>query len=477
MAEEIAIIGAGPGGYAAAVRAAQLGACVTLVEREALGGTCLNWGCIPSKVMRTAAEMIEGLDRANGFGLRVGPDGPMDMQILRERMERVMENQREGVRKLLKRHRVRYLEGEARLERPHRVVVERNEGGVVKVPYGKLILALGSRPSEIPSVPFDGHRVLSSNHAFGLTQVPRSMVIVGGGVIGCEFAFMFRAFGAQVTVVEAMSRILPLDSLDPDISKVLQREMRKRQIRCVVDRVVGKVEARGGLMRLFLEPSPWAREKTGEMEAPHELESERILVCTGRGPAASWVGLDQLGVGTDESGWIQADERMETTAAGIFAVGDALGPSRPMLAHVATTEASVAAENAMGGKRSMSYGTVPGAIFTLPEVAHVGLTEPQAEQRGYAVHREKVLFRNLGKAQAIGEIAGEAKVVWDGDSGKVLGVHLVGPHATDLIAEGALALQMGCTVKDLAETIHAHPTLAEIMLEVSLKAAGRPLHG
>jgi dihydrolipoamide dehydrogenase len=479
VAEDLAIIGAGPGGYAAAVRAAQLGAHVTLVEREAVGGTCLNWGCIPSKVMRSAAEMREQLQRAAGFGIGVkaGPEVPVDMQTLKERMERVMEDQREGIRRLLQRHRVRYLEGEARVKHPHGIEVNLKEGGVVDVPYSKLIFALGSRPLEISSLPFDGRRVLSSNDVFGLTRIPGSMVVVGGGVIGCEFAFMFRAFGAQVTVVETMSRILPLESVDKEVSKTLQREMKKRQIGFWVNHVVARVEERGDSMGVILEPSPWSRGNGRGKAAPQELEADRVLVCAGRVPAASKAGLDQVGVKTDEAGWIQANERMETTVADVYAVGDALGPSRPMLAHVATREGSVAAENALGGQRFMSYDAVPGAIFTFPEVGHVGLTETQAEQQGYAVHTERMLFRNLGKAQAIGEIAGEAKVVWDGDTGKVLGVHLVGPHATDLIAEATLALQTGCTIVDLAETVHAHPTLAEIMPEVSLKAVGRPLHG
>jgi len=357
------------------------------------------------------------------------------------------------------------------------ILLNQKEGGTLEISWDKLILALGSRPLEIPALPFDGQGVISSNDVFSLTHVPSSMVIVGGGAIGCEFAFMFRAFGADVTVVEATSRILPLDSVDEEISKTVQREMKKRKIRFLVNRMVERAEAQKGTIQLTLKPSPGAPDTTKEDSGPRQLETDMVLVCVGRESAAAHSGLDRLRVKTDERGWILANERMETSVPGVYAVGDALGPSRPMLAHVATTEGSVAAENALGKGCSMNYEAVPGAIFTLPEVAHVGLTETQAGQQGYQVRADKALYRNLGKAQAMGEIAGEAKVVWDGDTGRILGVHLVGPHAADLIAEGTLALRTGCTVSDLAETIHAHPTLAEIMLEVSLRAAGRPLHG
>jgi len=427
--------------------------------------------------MRTAAELLERIRGAGELGLSVSPGSHVNMQVLKNRTEGVVRNQREGIVKLLKQHRVRYIQGEAHVDRPHLILLNQKEGGTLEISWDKLILALGSRPLEIPALPFDGQGVISSNDVFSLTHVPSSMVIVGGGAIGCEFAFMFRAFGADVTVVEATSRILPLDSVDEEISKTVQREMKKRKIRFLVNRMVERAEAQKGTIQLTLKPSPGAPDTTKEDSGPRQLETDMVLVCVGRESAAAHSGLDRLRVKTDERGWILANERMETSVPGVYAVGDALGPSRPMLAHVATTEGSVAAENALGKGCSMNYEAVPGAIFTLPEVAHVGLTETQAGQQGYQVRADKALYRNLGKAQAMGEIAGEAKVVWDGDSGRILGVHLVGPHAADLIAEGTLALRTGCTVSDLAETIHAHPTLAEIMLEVSLRAAGRPLHG
>ena len=302
-------------------------------------------------------------------------------------------------------------------------------------------------------------------------------MIVGGGVIGSEFAFIFASFGSKVTVVEAMSRILPLPSVDKDCSKVIQREMKKRKIEFKINSTVKKVEEDGEKVRVTIGPSPFGRQQKKSGSKPFTIETNRLLVCIGRKPNTSNIGLKQLGVKMDEKGWIVANERMETGVSDVYAIGDVLGPSRAMLAHVASTEGLTAAENAMGGSRVMNYRVVPGAIFTMPEVANVGLTEAQAKEQGYNARSDSVLFRNIGKPHVIGEIAGQIKMVSDAKNGRILGIHIVGPHATDLIAEGTLAVKLGATVQELSETIHAHPTLSEVMLEVSFKALDRPLHG
>jgi dihydrolipoamide dehydrogenase len=378
---------------------------------------------------------------------------------------------------LFRRHKIRYLQGRGALSGPHLATVRLTAGETVEVESDKTILALGSRPFEIPQFPFDGDRILSSNHALELREVPVSVLIVGGGVIGCEFAFILSFLGAEVTVVEAMSRLLPLPSVDLDCSVTLQREMKKRKIAFVLDRTVQQVDQDGENLRATLGPSPFLNESADEQGPPETLHAQKMLVCIGRKANTGGIGLEQVEVKMDDRGWIDADASMQTSVPGIYAVGDVLGPEKIMLAHTASFEGEVAVENALGGNRRMSYEVVPGAIFTSPEVACVGLTEQQAKDQGRKVRGDTVLFRNLAKAQVLGEIGGQAKLVSDEDSGKLLGVHMVGPHATDLIAEGALALQMGCTVKDLAETIHAHPTLAEVMLETSMKAIGRPVHG
>jgi dihydrolipoamide dehydrogenase len=475
MAHKITVIGAGPGGYVAAIRAAQLGAEVTVIEQGAAGGTCLNWGCIPSKVMKTTAEILEKFRRAHEFGIELHGTVSPDMKALMVRKERVIKDQIEGVLKLLKHHKITYLAGSGTIEGPNRVAATMADGKTMGVPWDRLILALGSEQANIPAFPFDGQRIISTNDALCLEEVPESILILGGGVIGGEFAFILTALGARVTVVEALSRMLPLPWVDEESSKVLEREMKKRRITLMLNSTISGVDM--GDKKCRVEVGPYGNEQGPEYEAKTiVLEVEKVLICIGRKPAAAGIGLEQLGIKRDESGWIVADERMETSASGVYAIGDILGPSKIMLAHVASREGIIAAENAMGKHKAMNYEVVPGAAFTMPEVADVGLTGAQAKERGYHIRSDSVLFRNLGKPHVIGEIAGHAKIVSDGDSGRVLGVHIVGPHASDLIAEAALGMKLGCTVRDIAETIHAHPTLAEVLCEASLKGLNRSLH-
>lgn len=477
MTLRLSVLGGGPGGYAAAVRAAQLGAAVTLVEADQLGGTCLNWGCIPSKLLRTAADRLLSVNQASTFGVRIPGPARFDLADANQRKEKVIQAQRNGIAALMKHHGIRCLFGRGRIEGPGRLAVALPDGTEEGVGWDRLILATGSRPAGIGAFPFDGKRILSSNEALYLDAIPESMVIVGGGVIGCEFAQIFSALGARVAVVEALDRLLPLPSVDADCSKVLLREMKKQKIACHLNRTVETVKPANGALTVSLGPSPRAADLSERDRMPVVMETEAVLVCIGRTPNTGDLGLDTLGVETDAQGWIRADARMATHVDGVFAIGDVLGPERVMLAHVATAEGLAAAENLMGGDRQVAYDAVPGAIFTSPEVATVGLTETQAADRGIDARADTVLFRSLGKAQVLGELAGQAKIVSARDDGRVLGVHLIGPHATDLIAEGVLAVETGVTADRLASTIHAHPTLAEIMGETALKAVGRALHG
>jgi len=477
MAKKIAIIGGGPGGYVAALRSAQLGAEVTLIEEDNVGGTCLNRGCIPSKVMKRTAEILNDFNRAQEFGISVKGIIRPDMKALMARKETVISNQKTGILKLLDHNKVRFMKGHAHLKGPNLAEVKLEDGKTTEIPWDRLILAVGSSPLNIPSFPFDGKRAISSNEALNLQEIPESMLIVGGGVIGCEFGFIFSSLGSRVTIVEAMDRLLPIPSVDKDCSKVIQREMKKRKIDFMLNRTVERVEKDGRKTCVTIGPSPF-EEKLNEKELPSlSLETDKVLVSIGREPNTAHIGMEALGIKMDERGWILVDERMQTNIEGIYAVGDVLGPSKIMLAHVASKEGLIAAENAMDGRMEMDYDVVPGAIFTMPEVACVGLTETGAKERGYDIRADRVLFRNLGKAHVIGEIAGEAKIVSESGDGRILGVHMVGPHVTDLIAEATLAVNTGCTVKQLAETLHAHPTLSEVMFEVSLKALDRSLHG
>lgn len=478
MATRVTVLGAGPGGYVAAVRAAQLGAAVTVVEAAQVGGTCLNRGCIPSKIMKTSAELLEQFHRADAFGIVTGGTAALEMQKLMARKRSVLDTQIRGIENLLQHHGATLVRGRAAIDGPGRVSAVDVDGQATHWTWDRLIIATGSRPFPVPAFPFDGRRILSSDHILDITSVPESILIVGGGVIGCEFAGILSAMGSRVIVVEALDRLLPLPSVDAGCSKVLEREMKKRKIKCYVNRVVEAIDAGdGGAIRVTIGPSPFAGELKERDRVPVTETVSQALVCIGRSPNTEEMGLERIGLDTDAKGWIAVDEGMQTRVPGVYAIGDVLGPERVMLAHVASTEAMVAAENALGGERVMDYAAVPGAIFTMPEVACVGFTEAQAAEQGIDARSDTVLFRAIGKAQVIGELAGQATLVSDRADGRVLGVHMIGPHVTDLIGEGGLAVANHLHVADIAATIHAHPTLAEIMLEAGLKASGKALHG
>jgi len=477
MQTRITILGAGPGGYVAGVRAAQLGAAVTVVEKEQVGGTCLNWGCIPSKVMKTTADLLEKIRRADSFGIRIEGGAEPDMAKLMARKQKVVAAQIKGIEGLLARHGVSLIRGNARVDGPGKISVTDEGSREHSWSWERLIIATGSRPFSVPAFPFDGQRILSSNHILESETVPDSIVIVGGGVIGCEFACILSALGARVIIVEALDRLLPLPSVDAGCSKVLEREMKKRRIKFYVNRVVESIAQTGDGLTVSIGPSPFASHLKDRDRVPVTETVTQALVCIGRSPNTTDIGLDTIGLETDPRGWIPVNDRMQTGISGVYAIGDVLGPEKVMLAHAASAEAMVAAENAMGADRAMDYSAVPGAIFTMPEVACVGLTEDRAKEQGIDARTDTVLFRTIGKAQVTGDLAGQAAIVSDAGSGRVLGVHIIGPHATDLLGEGALAVTAGLGVEDIANTIHAHPTLTEIMLEAALKATGRALHG
>ena len=469
---QIAILGAGTGGYVAAIRAAQSGAAVTLVEQGPIGGTCLNWGCIPSKIFKQSADTLAAIRTAGEFAVTADPAARCDMAALVARKERIIAIQAGGIRNLLQKHGVRVVAGSGRISAMHRLSVTATTGEGRKIAWDRLIVATGSRPAPIAAFPFDSHRILSSDDIFSLQSIPESLAIVGGGVIGCELACIFAGLGSRVTLIEAMDRILPLPSVDEECSKLLLREMKKRKIRVLTGATVLAAKLSGERLELRVGAAG-----AGSSARPQQEFCDKLLVCIGREPNSAGIGLERIGVDCDARGWIVADSQLRTSNPAVYAIGDILGPARIMLAHVAATEGEIAAANCLGDSREMAYDHVPGAIFTMPEIATVGLTETEAAARGYQFRADTVHFRTLGKAHVIGEIAGFAKIVADQRSGRILGVQIAGPHATDLIAEAVLALRSGTTVAQLAETIHAHPTLAEIMVETVFKAVDRPLHG
>jgi len=471
LATKVTIIGAGPAGYQAAIRAAQLGGRVTLVERAAVGGTCLHRGCIPTKALKATAEALARAKDLEQYGIRGGGDCAVDMTAVLERQARIVDTLTQGIEKLLQAHGVQVLQGHGRLEGPGRVSLA-GEGGTQVIESDAVILASGSRPGDLPGLAADGELVLNSDHALALSQVPESLAVVGGGVVGCEFAMIMAGLGCRVTVIEALERLLPLPNIDPDLSKVLAREMKKRRIAVHTAKVVTKLERTGDGARLTLGPSPLV---PGAKSKEAVVEAARVLVSVGRRLADDELGLERAGVARGEDGAVAVDSFLRTNLPGVWAVGDLLGPRRPMLAHVAGAEGVAAAAGALGLAETVSYQVVPSAIFTSPEVAAVGLGQAQAAELGYQARANVFQMRTLGRAQAGGEIAGFCKLVSDQD-GRLLGAQIIGARATDLVAECALALKLGATVADLAGTMHAHPTLAEAVHEAAEDALGLGLH-
>jgi dihydrolipoamide dehydrogenase len=477
MSTKIIVIGGGPGGYVAALRAAALGGDVTLIEKENLGGTCLNWGCIPSKIMKNSADIFLKFLKADKFGIKVQGSVSPDMPALMEKKDKILASQRKGIAALLQKKSVSIEMGKAVITSINTVEVIFDDGNKRELNYDKLILATGTIPLNVADFPFDHYHILSSNDLLQLDNIPESIVIVGGGVIGCEFAFIFSALGSKVTIVEAMSRLLPLPSVDEECSKLLLREMKKKKIAVFCDTIVNSSDIKDDQVFIHLEPSPFTDNPKPKKLKTNVIEAQKMAVCIGRSALLSDLGLENISLKTTPQGWIDTDARMETSVKGVYAIGDILGPQKVMLAHVASHEGIIAAQNAMGEESAMKYDVIPGAIFTMPEIGTVGLSETEAQKKGYEVEAFSVNFRTLGKAHAIDELAGTAKMIIEKKSNKILGVHLIGAHATDLIAEASLAIQKGLTAKDVAHTIHAHPTLAEIMGELSLKACGTPIHG
>ena len=471
MSLRLTVIGGGPGGYTAAFAAARAGMSVTLVESDRLGGTCLNNGCIPTKTLKASADALEVALRLSQFGIAGLGTPSADPAAVLARKEKVCATLRGGLEKACAALGVTLVRGRGRVISAG-LVEAATEEGPVRIEGDRVIIATGSSALELPGLPVDHRHVLTSDDALALDRVPASLVIVGGGVIGCELAFIYQAFGAKVTVVEGQNRLLPLPSVDADMAVLIQREMKKRRIACELGRTLKDVRVEGGTVKAVLGPSPFISEPTPAQAKETPIEAEAVLVTVGRAPNTSGLGLAEAGIAVDGRGWIQADGHMATSLPGVYAVGDVLGPSKIMLAHVAAVEGLCAVRNCLGQDERMDYTVVPSGIFTSPEVGCVGLTEAQATAAGHEVRVATFQMRELGKAQAMNELPGMFKLVADAATGKVLGAHIAGAHATDLIAEAALALRMGASVQDIAGTIHAHPTLAEGLYEAALSLAG-----
>lgn len=456
----IAVVGGGPGGYVAALRARQLGANVTLIEKDKIGGVCLNWGCIPTKTLLRSAEVFETVKEAQRFGVKAG-NVELDWPAVLARKEQITAQLVGGIEVLLRKAGVEVIKGEARFTEPWTLAIHAADGATTLRP-DRIIVAAGSRPISLPIPGLDLPQVIGSDQALDLPALPQRMLIIGGGAIGVEFASLFHTCGVAITLVELLPRLVP--NADHDIGEGLEWALREKGVHIHTNSKVSKIV-----------PAE-ANTVTCHVEGPDgvtEIIVDTVLQAVGRRPNVENLGLEAAGIRHSPKG-IAVNNRMETNVPGIYAIGDVVGGI--MLAHVASKEGVVAAENAAGGDSFMNYKAVPACIFSLPEAATVGMSEEQAREAGRAVRVGKFALVNNGKALASGDATGFIKLVADEQLDELLGVHIVGPHASDLILEGTLALNLEATLEEIDATIHAHPTLGEAIAEAALAAHGLAIH-
>lgn len=463
----IAILGAGPGGYVAAIRAAQLGARVTVIEQQMLGGVCLNWGCIPSKALLSVIELGERLKQAAAMGLVLGESPRYDLVRMVARKNTVVSGLVKGIATLFKAWNIEVIQGRGELIDNRTVAVTRSTGVVAEVKADAVVIATGSSWPQLPQFPIDGKRIITSKEALDLQIVPTRMVILGAGVEGCECATLFSGLGTAVTVVELQPRVLPLE--DEEVSSLMERELKKRSVDVKTGITIQTLEHRTDGLALTLTDGT-------------RVDADTLLVSIGRSFQSKNIGLDRVGVALGPRGEVLVNERMETNVPGIYAIGDVVG--KAMLAHVASAQGKVAVENILGHEATINDEVIPAGIFTVPEVGRVGLTEQQARKRArergdnpdQALKVGRFRYAALGKAHATGETAGFIKIIVDVTTDKILGAHLVGAHAADLVHEVALAMQVGATAGQVARMIHVHPTLAEGILEACEDVEGLAIH-
>jgi dihydrolipoamide dehydrogenase len=467
MSKHIAILGAGPGGYVAAIRAAQLGARVTVVENQALGGVCLNCGCIPSKALLSVVELGDKAKKAKDLGLQLGGPITYDAAVMVARKNKVVSNLVKGIATLFKTWNIEHMEGTGELLDARTVRITRKDGTDSQIAADGLIIATGSSWPNLPLFPIDGTQIITSKQALDLATIPASLLIVGGGVEGCEFASLYSGLGTQVTIVELLPRLLPLE--DEEISQIMERELKKRGVEIRTGVTVDSILRQTAMV-------------TAHLRDGQSFNVEQVLVSVGRGFNSRGIGLEKTGVEVGSRGEVLVNDRMETNVPGVYAIGDVVG--KAMLAHVASAQGKVAAENMLGHSRTIDYDVIPTGIFTLPEIGRVGLTEQQARDRVTATGQDpqqalkigRFRYGGLGKAQATGDIQGLVKVIAEAKTDRILGAHILGAHATDLIHEAALAMHVGATVSRVADMIHAHPTFAEGFMEAVEDVHGRAIH-
>lgn len=454
----LVIIGGGPGGYTSAIRAAMKGARVAVVEVDKLGGVCLNRGCIPSKSLIASAVQYQKMKAAESFGIRLTAPPIYDWSAMKTRKDKIVGTLVGGVEQLFKSHGVAYFKGYGKVAGKNQVAVIEDGGNETRLQTDNIIIATGSRSRDLPVFPIDGKRILTSDHLLELEHLPQSILIIGAGVIGCEWAFMLSMLDVQVTVVEMLDRALPLE--DEGTSKLIERELKKRKVTLHTKTKVDTVE-------------PGAHGVSAKLSNAKTVEANQVLVAVGRAYNTEDIGLENVGVMLNKDGSIKTGPDMRTNVDNIYAIGDVRGEI--LLAYTAVHDGSVAVDNALGGQAKKNYLGVPSVIFTHPEVASVGLTEAQAAEK-HEIVVGKFPLRTLGKAHAENEIAGEVKVIGDKKTDKLLGVHIVGLHATEIIHTAALAVNRGLTVTQLGSLIFGHPVISESIMEAAHDLHGMSVH-
>lgn len=452
---DVGIIGGGPGGYVAAIRAAQLGGTVCLIEKGQWGGTCLNRGCIPTKTLFSIAHLAEQVRKTPALNVQ---DTSVDYSQTLIHKTEVIEKLTGGISQLLKRNKIHTLIGNASLTDKNTIVVNKTDGTSEQIQVKNVIIATGSEPADPPVFEIDETDVLTTTGILNLTELPESLIIVGGGVSGCEFASIFNAFGCKVTVLELLPTILATE--DVQVVRHIQLFMKRKGMSIQTGaKITGVKKSEEGV--------------TAVLESGENVKAEKMLVSIGRRYNSEGIGLEKVGVRTD-NGKIVVNEKMQTNIPGIYAAGDVA--SRYLLAHVASAEGKIAAQNCLGETTEMDYQVIPWCVFTLPEIGHAGMTEKEATDEGYEVKVGRFPYGASGMALGMGEADGFVKTVMDADSGDILGAHIVGAHASTLIHEAAVAIRLGASAMDIAHTVHAHPTLSEMVMESAEAAYGRAVH-
>jgi len=455
---DLAVLGGGPGGYVAAIRAAKLGVKTMVIEKENLGGVCLNWGCIPTKALYHVAQTIDEIKKADIFGINIS-GWNLDFKKAMDRKNKVIIAQRQGLAFHFKKNNIELVMGNGKLISSNKILVTQENGLEVEVIAKNMIIATGSHAANVPPFNLEDEGVIDNIGILSLNAIPQSLLIVGGGVIGSEFANIFSTFGSSVTIVEMLPRILSTE--DIEVSKVIAKAFGKKGINVFTNSVIEEVKK--DKEKFF------CRIKGGD-----EIVADKVLISVGRKPNSTGIGLEEIGITIDERGFIKADSHLRTNIPNIYAVGDVNGGLQ--LAHVASDEGKIAAENIAGKDKTMDYRVIPWAVFTSPEIGTVGLNEEQARNKGINVCFGLFPFSNSGKAFITGETEGFIKIVTDGDSGEILGAQMVGPRCSDLVHEVAVAMKGEMVVDNLAETVHSHPTLSEAVMEAAEDCFGIATH-